>query len=332
MNSEKCNILLILQREEDEKTKLYNFLIEKGFDVFHAVNVNEGMSKARECTPDLIICQNEMEEKTGLQVLNLLHQDLIKKGTSFFLYMREYSKEDVMIGLEMGVDNFVFLPFDDDAMTRKIEIQLDKGKKNRVFDSENFKLQFESTPVAKFVADNNRIIMMNSAFKKLTGFKIKDGENPKIDAVFDFPEQENNLLNYRKCMNGLKNFCLFRSVLLKADNLLRFDIHLICTDYLEEGLFMAEVVSAGGLNGDGISGDTEAEITFQVPLNGNGFLLTTREKEVLEWSAQGLPIKQIATILKISDRTVEKHRANIMAKTETSSIVEAIYAIRRKMK
>ncbi|HKL31904.1 MAG TPA: LuxR C-terminal-related transcriptional regulator [Tangfeifania sp.] len=329
MNSQKCSILLILQREEDNRTKLYKFLIEHGFDVFHAVSVDEGILKARECSPDLIICQNELEEKTGLQVFNLLHSDLIKKGTSFFLYMREYCKEDVLIGLEMGVDNFVFLPFDDDALTRKIELQLGKVKKIRIFDSESFKLQFEFTPVAKFVADNNRIIMMNPAFKQLTGFKPTDDENPKIDAVFDFSEQDNNLLNYRKCLNGLKDSCLFQSVMLKANNLLQFDIHLVCTDYLEEGLFMAEIVPAGGFNGNG---NTEGGISFQVPLNGNGFLLTTREKEVLEWSAQGLPIKQIASILRISERTVEKHRANIMAKTETSSIVEAIYAIRRKMR
>ncbi|MFW5774146.1 MAG: PAS domain-containing protein, partial [Tangfeifania sp.] len=110
-------------------------------------------------------------------------------------------------------------------------------------------MQFEFTPVAKFVADNNRIIMMNPAFKQLTGLKRRDGENPKIDVVFDFSEQDNNLLNYRKCLNGLKDSCLFQSVMVKANNLLRFDIHLVCTGYLEEGLLMAEIVPAGGFNG-----------------------------------------------------------------------------------
>lgn len=331
MDSQKCSILLILQREENNPAKLYDFLIDKDFDVYHAASVNDGILKARECSPDLIICQNEMDEKNGLQIYNLLHQDLIKKGTSFFLYMPEYCKEDVLIGLEMGVDNFVFIPFDEKALTRKIELQLGKVKKNRIFDSESFKLQFESTPVAKFVADGNRIIMMNTAFKQLTGVKNKNGENPKIDDIFDFSEQDNNLLNYRKCMNGLKDSCLFQSVFLKAGNSFRFDIHLVCTDYLEEGLFMAEVVPGNGINGNGNSGNSNEEVGFRIPLNGNEFELTNREKEVLEWSAQGLPIKQIATILKISDRTVEKHRANIMSKTETSSIMEAIYAIRRKM-
>lgn len=331
MNSQKCSILLILQQEEDNRIKLYNFLIEKGFDVFHAVTVSEGILKVRECSSDLIICQNKMDEKSGLQVFNLLHQDLIRKGTSFFLYMREYCKEDVLIGLEMGVDNFVFLPFEESSLTRKIELQLSKVKNTRFFDSENFKLQFESTPVAKFVADGDRIVMMNSAFEKLMSYGRKGSENQKIDELFNFSEKETTLINYRKCMNGLKDYCLFKSVSLKSKNHSRFDIHLVCTNYFEEGLFMAEVVPAGILNGNDNPGNTEAGISFQIPLNGNGFQFTTREKEVLEWSAQGLPIKQIASILRISERTVEKHRANIMAKTETNSIVEAIYAIGQKM-
>ena len=331
MNSQKCSILLILQPEEENKNSLYDYLIEKEFDVFYAKTVDEGIFKARECTPDLIICQNEIDNKTGLQIFKLLYHDLIKKGTSFFIFMPDYSKEDVLIGLEMGVDNFIFLPFDESAMTRKIEHQLSKVKKVRILETESFKLQFESALVAKFVANGSQIIMMNPALEKLTGVKSKGGKSLKIDELFDFSEKEDSLIDFRKCMNGLKDSCLFRSVLLKTNNLLRFDIHLVCTDYFEEGLFMAEVVPAIVLNGNGHPEDAGINGSYHNPLNGNSFNITAREKEVLEWSAQGLPIKQIASILRISERTVEKHRANIMAKTETNSIVEAIYAIRQEM-
>ncbi|AMG74160.1 response regulator transcription factor [Sphingopyxis granuli] len=53
-------------------------------------------------------------------------------------------------------------------------------------------------------------------------------------------------------------------------------------------------------------------------------VLTPREREVLEGLAQGLPNKTIAYDLGISPRTVEVHRANLMAKLEVRSLSDAL--------
>ena len=52
--------------------------------------------------------------------------------------------------------------------------------------------------------------------------------------------------------------------------------------------------------------------------------LTPREHEVLEGLAQGLPNKAIAYDLGISPRTVEVHRANLMAKLDVKSLSDAL--------
>lgn len=52
--------------------------------------------------------------------------------------------------------------------------------------------------------------------------------------------------------------------------------------------------------------------------------LTTREKEVLNLLRTGKPNKVVASILKISVRTVEGHRATIMGKTGARSLGELI--------
>lgn len=52
--------------------------------------------------------------------------------------------------------------------------------------------------------------------------------------------------------------------------------------------------------------------------------LTPREREVLDGLAKGLPNKTIAYDLGISPRTVEIHRANLMAKLDVRSLSEAL--------
>ncbi|MBA3037437.1 MAG: response regulator transcription factor [Desulfobacterium sp.] len=58
--------------------------------------------------------------------------------------------------------------------------------------------------------------------------------------------------------------------------------------------------------------------------------LTTREREVLKFIAEGISNKEIADLLFISVRTVENHRANIMRKLNIKSTANLIkYAIRK---
>jgi FixJ family two-component response regulator len=52
--------------------------------------------------------------------------------------------------------------------------------------------------------------------------------------------------------------------------------------------------------------------------------LTPREREVLEQAARGLHAKEIATALDISPRTVEVHKARIMAKLGVRNVAELV--------
>lgn len=61
-------------------------------------------------------------------------------------------------------------------------------------------------------------------------------------------------------------------------------------------------------------------------------VLTEREIEVLKLLAEGANVKEIAHKLKISPKTVNVHRANIMEKLQLRSLTELIYfAIRNKI-
>lgn len=60
--------------------------------------------------------------------------------------------------------------------------------------------------------------------------------------------------------------------------------------------------------------------------------LTPREREVLQLLAEGKSNKEIATVLEISVKTAETHRANIMLKLNIHSIADLVrYAVRNNI-
>lgn len=63
--------------------------------------------------------------------------------------------------------------------------------------------------------------------------------------------------------------------------------------------------------------------TSSEPSNSD-FQLTPREHEVLQLVVEGNTNKKVANILSISERTVEKHRANIMKKLNVSDLATLV--------
>jgi DNA-binding NarL/FixJ family response regulator len=68
------------------------------------------------------------------------------------------------------------------------------------------------------------------------------------------------------------------------------------------------------------------------PSDGGAGILTPREREIVQLLAEARSNKEISTILAISVKTVETHRASIMRKLGISSIVDLVhYAIRNNL-
>ena len=64
----------------------------------------------------------------------------------------------------------------------------------------------------------------------------------------------------------------------------------------------------------------------------NKIILTRREKEVLDLICKGYSNQQISDKLIISQRTVERHRANLLAKTDSrNSISLVVFAIKNRL-
>lgn len=94
-------------------------------------------------------------------------------------------------------------------------------------------------------------------------------------------------------------------------------------DFLEkpfEKATLLNAIEAGFARLEDTSGRRSRTADAEVMVAG----LTGRERDVLAGLAKGLPNKTIAYDLGISPRTVEVHRANVMAKLEVRSLSEAL--------
>ena len=108
-------------------------------------------------------------------------------------------------------------------------------------------------------------------------------------------------------------------------------------DASAEEIIAAVMAVANGLTAldrrlalEALSGLTRGRMDAAEPVNGLEEPLTAREREVLQLLAQGIPNKQIAQRLSISEHTVKFHVSAIMTKLGASSRTEAVTTAARR--
>ncbi len=81
----------------------------------------EGLEKARELKPDLIILDIDMPRMNGLEVLMNLRNDDHSKHTPVFMLTSKNKEKNVRIALKLGVKAFIGKPFKRDELIKRIQ-------------------------------------------------------------------------------------------------------------------------------------------------------------------------------------------------------------------
>ncbi|AFU70580.1 hybrid two-component sensor histidine kinase/response regulator [Psychroflexus torquis ATCC 700755] len=134
----KYNILVI----EDTKSireELRDILSFEGMQVFTAENGQEGIDKAKEHLPDLILCDIMMPLKNGFEVFATIQNINAIKHTPFIFLTAKATVENIREGMILGVDDYITKPFDIDLLIKSVKSRLFKEKKRKQF--ENNKLE-----------------------------------------------------------------------------------------------------------------------------------------------------------------------------------------------
>lgn len=83
-----------------------------GFEVVTASDGLEALDCLRQRTPDLIISDIDMPRLDGYDLLRQVRAQPEWVGVPFIFISGRYTWEDLMLGLELGADDYVPKPFD----------------------------------------------------------------------------------------------------------------------------------------------------------------------------------------------------------------------------
>lgn len=103
--------VLVIEDEEPLRANLVRILSAEGFRVVTAADGDEGLARAREAHPDLVICDILMPRMDGFSVLAALRSRPETATIPFLFLTASADKEDLARGLKSGANEYVTKPF-----------------------------------------------------------------------------------------------------------------------------------------------------------------------------------------------------------------------------
>ncbi len=96
------------------------------YDVITAANGKTGVAIAKKEKPDIIVCDIMMPEMDGYGVLQALASDPETQQIPFIFLSAKTEHKDIRKGMDLGADDYLTKPFEEEELTSAIESRLAK--------------------------------------------------------------------------------------------------------------------------------------------------------------------------------------------------------------
>jgi len=101
---------------------LKNIMKQIGFsDITEADNGKNALKILKSQEIDLILCDWNMPEMAGIEVLNTVRGDDELKNTPFIMVTAEAQKENILEAVKAGVSSYVVKPFTAETVEQKLQ-------------------------------------------------------------------------------------------------------------------------------------------------------------------------------------------------------------------
>lgn len=326
---EKKQLLIISENKElslsleQEGSPFYSVITKEG--------IHAGFVTAQSYLPDVILIDYSslgLESLKSLQ--NFKSNHFLKKSFLFLLGDKENKKilDSNFRGL---VDGIIY----DQVPQSRILDEIGRHVSNRKCLSNYWKDSFMGlfnilgNPV--LLLENDRVVAMNDAFKR--DFFITDRRQIKLSDLVEEKNRKKVRQTLRTFISGKHLKASTRTTLLKNDKLREAKIRFLKLDQGTGSQVIMMICFTGKeIPLDDRVGRELQEFDSHITESGIPEAFTKREKEIIALLCKGYKTKEISEALCISAKTIEKHRANIVKRTGSGTILESIvYALNRNM-
>ena len=119
--------LLLIEDDLVLRENTAEILMLSNFEVITASNGLEGVALAKSSMPDIIISDIMMPELNGHEVLEILANDERTKYIPFIFLSAKTERKDVRKGMNMGADDYITKPFEEEELISAIESRIAKA-------------------------------------------------------------------------------------------------------------------------------------------------------------------------------------------------------------
>ena len=113
--------ILIAEDSAIQAESLRRLLVAEDYSVSVATNGAEGLLKAKELKPQIVISDIMMPEMNGFELCRHIKSDIEISSTPVILLTSLNDPTDVISGLECGADNFIVKPYDERHLLTRIK-------------------------------------------------------------------------------------------------------------------------------------------------------------------------------------------------------------------
>ena len=120
--------ILLVEDDTSLRENVAELLELSGFEVCTASNGLIAVDMAKKEVPDLVLCDIMMPELDGYGVLEELSSHERTRQIPFIFVSAKTEKQDVRRGMNLGADDYLTKPFEEEELLSAIECRLEKAK------------------------------------------------------------------------------------------------------------------------------------------------------------------------------------------------------------
>ena len=131
--------ILVIEDDDLVRKLLFHVLTNEHFTISIATNGEDGLVKAKDEHFDLIICDVEMPDINGYDVLSRLRNEPKTATVPFIFLSARTSHEDVRYAMGIGADDYLFKPFTKKELLQAVKARFYKS--NLILEQEKKRLE-----------------------------------------------------------------------------------------------------------------------------------------------------------------------------------------------